>query len=143
MYNKQAFESGKTGGCGPWGRGKWGGFNRHQMGGYYRPPVNITETDTEYVIALFAAGLVKEKVKLTVSNEVLTLSYAAVDSDAKAETGRITHQEFSPRSFERLFQLNNKVLTDGISATYIDGILQVRLPKNPATTVPAQTIMVE
>jgi HSP20 family protein len=149
MYNKQAFESGNKGGCGSWtgpkfGRGKFGGRG-HNAWGAYRPPVNIEETDTKYVIVLYAAGLVKEKVKLTVKDDVLTISYAAVDSATEAsqtETGNVTYQEFSRRSFERSFQLNNKVLTDSISATYTDGILMVTLPKNPATNVPAQTITV-
>lgn len=165
MYNKQVFETGNKGGCGSWagatfgrggswagpkfGRGKFGGQG-HNAWGAYRPPVNIEETDTEYVIALYAAGLLKEKVKLTVKDDMLTISYEAVDSAGsdksteadKTATGRITYQEFSSRSFERSFQLNNKVLTDSISATYTDGILRVMLPKNPVTNVPAQTITV-
>ncbi len=154
MYTKQAFESGRKGGCsswaGPaWGLGKVGGRGQHTWGAY-RPPVNIEETGTDYVLSLYAAGLVKEKVKLTVKDDVLTISYAAApepdgtDSPASktAMTGRVTHQEFSSRSFERSFQLNKKVLVESISATYTDGILRVTLPKNPATNVPAQTIMV-
>ncbi|WP_255433079.1 Hsp20 family protein [Spirosoma sp. KUDC1026] len=34
------------------------------------------------------------------------------------------------------------MLTDGISASYADGILRVTLPKNPETNAPAQTINV-
>ncbi len=159
MHNKQAVESGNKGGCGSWsgrskfggpwagpafGRGKFGGRGQHAWGAY-RPPVNIEETDTEYVIALYAAGLVKENVKLTVKDDVLTISFQGADASTEAEkteTGRITYQEFSSRSFERSFQLNNKVLIESISATYTDGILKVTLPKNPATNVPAQTITV-
>ncbi|WP_020606255.1 Hsp20/alpha crystallin family protein [Spirosoma spitsbergense] len=155
MYNKQAFESEHKGGCGSWGGrskfgGSWGGpaFGRgtfggrgHRAWGAHRPPVNIEETDTEYVIALYAAGLVKEKVSLTVKDDVLTISYAP-DSAGKTETGNTTYQEFSTHSFERSFKLNNKVLIESISATYTDGILKITLPKNPATNVPAQTITV-
>lgn len=172
MYNKQAFESGNKGGCGAWGgrskfggpwagpafgRGKFGGRGQHAWGAH-RPPVNIEETDTNYVIALYAAGLVKENVKLTVKDDVLTISYAAVESApestagmdssgadfeaGKTERGNVTYQEFSNHSFERSFKLNNKVLIESISATYTDGILKVTLPKNPVTNVPAQTITV-
>ena len=154
MHNKQAFESGNKGGCGPWGRGgfggpfgrgKFGGRGRHWAGGFHRPPVNIEETDTGFVISLYAAALVKEKVMLTVKDDVLTISYpAAVDSAEtdNASTGNYTHQEFSSYPFERQFRLNEKVLTDNISANYADGVLTVTLPKNPATNVPAQTISV-
>lgn len=172
MHNKQEFESGHKGGCGSWagptfgrggfggpwagaafGRGKFGGRGRQWANGFHRPPVNIEETNSEFVISLYAAALVKEKVSLTVKDDVLTISYpaeSAVDSagtDAStegknAQTGNYTYQEFSSRAFERQFKLNSKVLTDGIAATYADGILKVTLPKNPATNVPAQTITV-
>ena len=167
MHSKQAFESEHKRNCGAWGgrskfggpwagpafgRGKFGGRGQHAWG-THRPPVNIEETDAEFVISLYAAGLVKENVKLTVKDDVLTIAYAAVDTAhaqtagtdsgaGKTETGNVTYQEFSNQPFERMFQLNNKVLVDTISATYTDGILRVTLPKNPATNVPAQTITV-
>lgn len=164
MYNKQAFQekqgfqSGNKSGCGsmgrggfggpmgrgPWGRGKFGGFfGRHGGPGFHQVPVNIEESDTEYVISLFAAGLVKENVKLAVKDDLLTISYQGSDANAEQETtGNYTHQEHSNRSFERLFQLNDKVITESISASYTDGILKVILPKNPETNKPAQTITV-
>lgn len=148
MYNKQAFQSGYKGGCGQmgrggfggkWGRGKFGGFWARQAGSFFQPPVNIQETDTEYIISLFAVGLVKENVKLSVKDDVLAISYEGADAST---TGSYTYQEYGNRSFERLFQLNDKVITENISASYADGILKVTLPKNPATNKPAQTISV-
>ena len=55
---------------------------------------------------------------------------------------KYTYQEYSQGSFERQFRLNNKVITETISASYADGILKVTLPKNPATNKPAQNITV-
>lgn len=143
---------GKFGGA--WGRGKFDGFRagsmfgRH-MGGSNQPPINIEETDDNYVISLFAAGLSKERVTLTVKDDVLRIAYPGADAgttqetaSGPANTGSYTYQEYSQRAFERAFRLNDKVLTDQISATYTDGILRVTLPKNPATNVPAQTITV-
>ena len=159
MYNKQAFEAGNKGNCGhwagpvfgrgkfggPWGRGKFGGFWGRHASGFHQVPVNIEETDTEYIISLFAAALVKENVKLAVKDDVLTISYQGADQSENAEnttTSNYTYQEHSNRSFERVFQLNNKVLTESISASYADGVLKVILPKNPETNKPAQTINV-
>ncbi|SOD82036.1 Hsp20/alpha crystallin family protein [Spirosoma fluviale] len=154
MYNKQAFQSGYKGGCGQmgrggfggkWGRGKFGGFWARHAGSMFQAPVNIQETDTEYIISLFAAGLIKENVKLSVKKDVLTISYEGTDAwamDEQATTGNYTYQEYGNRSFERSFQLNDKVITENISASYADGILKVVLPKNPATNKPAQTISI-
>jgi HSP20 family protein len=158
MYNKQAFEAGNKGGCGHWGRGKFGGqwgrgkyggfwggpFGRHG-GGFHQPPINIEETDTDYIISLFAADLVKENIKLSVKDDVLTVSYQGTESSAEAENttaSRYTYQEYGNRSFERSFRLNDKVLTETISASYANGVLKVILPKNPETNKPAQTISV-
>lgn len=126
--------------------GPWAGpaFGRH-AGGQNQPPVNIEETDAEYVISLFAAGLVKEQVTLTVKEDVLRVAYPGVDAGNNGESAssrNYTYQEYSRGSFERSFRLNDKVLVEGISASYADGILKVVLPKNPATNIPAQTISV-
>ncbi len=110
------------------------------MSRFNQPPVNIEETDSAYVISLFAAGLAKDKVTLTVKNDVLTISYPG--AEASETGGNYAYQEHRQGEFERQFQLNNKVLTDSISASYADGILKVTLPKNPATNIPAQTISV-
>ena len=116
MYNKQAFEAGNKGGCGPWGRGGFGGpmgrgkfggfwggpkFGRHG-GGFHKVPVNIEETDTEYVISLFAAALVKENVKLTVKDDVLTVSYQGTDQSTYTEnpaSDNYTYKEHTNHSF--------------------------------------------
>jgi HSP20 family protein len=126
---------------GPWGRGKFGGFGRRHAGWGAQPPVNIEETDTEFVISLFAAGLRKENVTLSVKDDVLTISYPGANAES-APQENYTYQEYSQGSFERQFRLNDKVMTESISASYADGILKVTLPKNPATNKPAQSITV-
>ncbi|GAB2568297.1 Hsp20/alpha crystallin family protein [Spirosoma areae] len=159
MYSKQAFEAGNKGGCGSMGRGKFGGhwagpaFGRGKAGGFWgrhaggvqQVPVNIEETDADYIISLFAADLVKENITLAVKDDVLTISYQGTDQSADTEdatTGNYTYKEHVNRSFERSFRLNDKVLTESITASYTNGVLKVTLPKNPATNKPAQTITV-
>ncbi|MFD2574213.1 Hsp20/alpha crystallin family protein [Spirosoma soli] len=154
MDYKQAYQSEHRSGCGPmgrskfgghWGRGKWGGFWGRHAGGMHQPPVNIEETDTAFVISLYAAGLIKENVTLTIKDNVLKISYPGTSQDTDAEQapkGNFTYQEYNQGGFERSFQLNNKVLTESITAQYADGVLKVTLPKNPETNQPAQTITV-
>lgn len=125
---------------GAWGKGKFGNFwNRHMSA---HPPVNIEENDNEFIISLIAAGLSKEKIALTVKNDMLTISYPGTDAESNP-AGNYSYQEYRQGGFERQFQLNNKVLTESISASYTDGVLKVTLPKNPETNIPAQTISVQ
>jgi HSP20 family protein len=152
MYSQQATSDRPNyqtyAGCG--GRARhWGKHFGHRAGPPWarQPvPVNIETTDASFVLTLFAAGLVKENIQLQVQDDVLTIAYQG--ADAGPETGeaapdaRYTRREFRNAAFERAFQLNGKVLVEGITAQYAEGILTVMLPKNPATTQPAQAIPV-
>lgn len=122
----------KFGGKAPWDKAFRGHFGN-------RKAANIEESNSLFKISLYAAGLVKSNFKISVSNDVLNISYNAPES---SEEGKYTHQEYQPSSFERSFQLNGKVLTNNISAEYIDGVLIVSLPKNPETNKPAQEVNV-
>ncbi|RQO30340.1 heat-shock protein Hsp20 [Taibaiella sp. KBW10] len=106
----------------------------------HRKAANIQENETEFIISLYAAGLQKEGFKIEVTGEdVLTIRYQA----AETQNGQqYIHQEYQPGSFERAFQLNGKVLTNQVQASYQDGVLWVTLPKNPDTNKPAQEVSI-
>lgn len=105
-----------------------------------RIAANISETGDGFEISLFAAGLQKELFQISVAaGDVLTVAYKAPEP---GNAGSFIYEEYQPASFERAFQLNGKVLTDQISASYTDGVLKITLPKNPETNKPAQEIQV-
>lgn len=131
-----------------WG-GKFGGhhqgrFSHHAQemfgNGFRRVPANIEETDESFIILLFAPALIKEDLKVVTKDDVLTISYTPKEEVKSAE--RFNRREYGNGSFERAFALNGKVLSEGILASYADGILKVTLPKNPETNVPAKDIAV-
>ncbi|TDE18283.1 Hsp20/alpha crystallin family protein [Dyadobacter psychrotolerans] len=142
--NQQGF-SRRGRGCGPFGKmfaGQFGGKeNWGKFPGQFgnRKAANIEESDSAFVISLYAAGLVKSNFKISVSEDVLSIAYN-LPENSNTDSARYTHREYQPGSFERSFQLNGKVLTDSISASYTDGVLSVTLPKNPETNKPAQEI---
>ncbi len=105
----------------------------------HHKPVNIIENEDNFTLLLFAPGLEKQFFKATVKDQVLKVSYQAPEVKDEA---KYVHQEFFASSFERAFQLSNKVLSENISANYENGVLKVTLPKNPETNQPAQDISV-
>ena len=105
----------------------------------HHKPVNIVENADNFTLLLFAPGLEKQFFKATVKDQVLKVSYETPEVKDEA---KYVHQEFFASSFERAFQLSNKVLSENISANYENGILKVTLPKNPETNQPAQDISV-
>lgn len=126
--------SNKFAGKGPWGKA----FSGH-LGN--RKAANIEEDSASFKISLYAAGLVKSNFKISVTNDVLSITYN-VPAGEGSNQSKYTYQEYEPGSFERSFQLNGKVVTDNISAEYTDGVLIVTLPKNPETNKPAQEVSV-
>lgn len=157
-HNQQGYGP-KNRGCGggPFSRmfsGKFGGqanggnpwekaFRGKAFPGHFdnRKAANIEENDSEFKISLYAAGLIKSNFKISVTNDVLSIAYNIPESSEKIEN-KYAYQEYEPSSFERSFQLNGKVLTESISANYIDGVMIVTLPKNPDTNKPAQEVNV-
>jgi HSP20 family protein len=117
-------------GCGP---GAWS-----QRRSQKNSPVNISETESEYVIQLYAPSLVKENFILTTKNDVLTIRY----KNEKSDSDRFTRREYRPEEIDRSFDLKGKVDVDKISASYSGGVLQVALPKTPAAQRPAQDVPV-
>lgn len=100
---------------------------------------NIEENEDAFILSLYAAGLEKSAFHISVNDNVLLIKYTAPEKEA---TSQYIYQEYVPKSFERAFELNGKVLTDEISATYIDGILTVHLPKDPESNKPAKEVFV-
>jgi len=94
------------------------------------PPVNVEEHDDKYVIALYAAGYDKTDFQVKLEDNMLIISVDKPENESDHYFERRRFQ-FKPGSFQREFELNDKIDKDGISAKYEEGILNVTLPKLP------------
>lgn len=137
-------ERGQWRGCGAWKNA--GHFaNAARFGRYFenrqqaQTPVNIRETADYYELFVFAPGLSKDAFNVSISDDVLIISAVAGNDEAGARSEWL-HHEYQRGGFERRFQLNNKIDTQGITARYNDGVLELTLPKAPGTS--AQEIAV-
>src|SRR5690606_11982499 len=90
--------------------------------------VNISEDQDSYHVELAAPGLKKEDFKLNVEDDVLRISVEKKEEKNKTEKG-YTRREFNYTNFSRSFTLPDSVNTDGIKASYKDGVLEIDLPK--------------
>ena len=98
-------------------------FHRHSL-----PPVNILEKESSFEIHLVAPGLKKENFQINLNENVLTISFKE-SAEKVEETGKITRKEFRISSFKRSFTLDQIIENEQISASYVDGILILSLPK--------------
>jgi HSP20 family protein len=105
------------------------------------PSVNVKETSENFIVEVAAPGMRKEDFKIELENNVLTIS-SEVQHENEEKEENYTRREFSYQSFQRSFNLNNRVVDDAnIVATYQDGILILTLPKkDEAKTKPSRLI---
>jgi HSP20 family protein len=109
------------------------------------PAVNVIETNDDFRIEVAAPGMKRDDFKVELDNGVLTISSERENKrEEKDDSGGYKRREFSYQSFQRSFTLpENKVDGDKIAARYVDGILQVTVPKKEGAKVkPAKQIEV-
>lgn len=107
-------------------------------------PVNIRETATSYELELVAPGLKKEDFRVSVDNNMLTVSFEHKDEQKEqGEGGKILRTEYRRQSFSRSFGLDDKVDAGSISARYADGILYLSVPKKPEAQQLTRSIEVQ
>lgn len=95
----------------------------------WSPLVDITEDEKEYLIKAELPEIKKEDVKLTVQDDVITIS--GERKYEKEEKGKKYHRvERAYGSFVRSFTLPEDADGTKVSAEYKDGILKVHLPKS-------------
>ena len=92
------------------------------------PSVNISETDTNFELALAAPGKTRKDFNVELDDHVLTVSSESKHED-ESKTDQYTRREFRYDNFQRSFRLPETVDTAGIKAKYDNGILTINLPK--------------
>lgn len=91
----------------------------------FSPPVDIEESSEGFILRADLPGVAQKDIKVHVVGDTITL---------RGER-QLTRKEGLHRvervhgTFERTFTLGTAVKTDGIQATYRDGVLEVRVPK--------------
>lgn len=95
----------------------------------WAPLVDIVEDDKEYLIKTGLPEIKKEDVKVSVEDDVLTIS--GERSFEKEEKGKKYHRvERAYGSFARSFTLPEDADAQKVAAEFKDGVLRVRLPKS-------------
>ncbi len=95
----------------------------------WMPIVDISETDSEYLIKAELPEVKKEDVKVTVEHGVLTIQ--GERRQEMEEKGKKFHRvERSYGSFVRSFTLPESIDEGGMKAEYRDGVLSLHLPKS-------------
>jgi len=109
---------------------RWAG-KEAPFGGTFSPPIDIYDDKDAIVVKAEMPGMKLEDIKLTVDDNVLTVSGERKLERADKQEGyhRI---ERAYGSFSRSFTLPNTVDSEHVEADLTDGVLTVRVPKKAA-----------
>lgn len=96
-----------------------------------QPKVNIVEHEGQFELQLALPGMRKEDFQIDLQEDTLTIrGEQRQECDCPSEAkGEYLRREFGLYSFSRSFSLPDTVDTEGVKASYTDGVLRVELPK--------------
>ncbi len=92
------------------------------------PPVDVSETDDEIVVTSELPGMKKEDIKLSLEDNVLTISGEKKEErEEKEKNFHLLERSFG--SFRRSVSLPTSIEAGKVKASYKDGVLTVTIPK--------------
>lgn len=95
---------------------------------YYNPPVDIYETDENFIINIELPGMEKEDISLTLSDDVLIIKGVRENGRSRSEEISYYHMEMNYGPFERRIRIPRNIDHDKMEVTYENGILIIELP---------------
>ncbi len=97
------------------------------------PLADVVETEFAYSVRMELPGLKRDDIHIHFSDGMLTIQGESITETREEE--EILHQERSQRSYRRTMRVPRRVDVEHIHAEFVDGLLEVVLPKlTEATT---------
>jgi HSP20 family protein len=112
------------------------------LDGASTPAVNIVESNSDYKLSIAAPGFKKDDFKVQVRDGLLMISGERGEENLE-EDERYTRREYAYSAFNRSFSVPENTEGDGVLAEYVDGVLQVKLPKKKTAEKPTIQISVK
>ncbi len=99
----------------------------------FQPALDVRSSETEVSFVADVPGVKEEDLDVTLENHVLTISgarkFAAADRQAARDRRRCSAAAYG--SFKRAFTLPENLDEEKLTAVLADGVLTVRIPKQP------------
>ena len=92
------------------------------------PKINVQQRDNSLVVEASVPGMKEEDIKVTLEEDLLTISGKKSDTAETSEDDAFYIREISMSEFSRSIKLNRDVVGDKINASLKDGLLHLVLP---------------
>ena len=93
------------------------------------PAANIIENKDAFLLELAAPGFEKENFSLQVEKDLLTITANRASNTESTTEQKFLRKEFLYENFKRSFNLPQTVNKEDIAAVYVNGVLNVTIPK--------------
>jgi len=100
--------------------------------GTWRPAVDITEREKDFVVTAEVPGLEEDDIHLSVKDNVLTLK-GEKKHEREEESENNYYRERLYGNFQRMIRFNSEIDPDEVNAEYENGVLTITLPKTKET----------
>jgi HSP20 family protein len=108
----------------------------------WTPLLDVSETDTEYLVRADLPAVKKEDVSVTVENDAVTIA-GERKFDREEKNERVHRRESFRGQFSRSLSLPDNADANGIRAESKDGVLTVHIPKSKTERSKAIEIKVQ
>ncbi|HYL01421.1 MAG TPA: Hsp20/alpha crystallin family protein [Steroidobacteraceae bacterium] len=108
----------------------------------WTPTLDVSETDSEYLVRADLPAVKREDVRVTVDNDAVTIA-GERKFDKEENSERVHRRECFRGTFSRSLSLPENANTSGIRAESKDGVLTVHIPKTKAERSKAIEIKVQ
>ena len=105
-------------------------------------PVNIRETEKDYVLEIVAPGMNKDDFQINLDNNTLTIS-AESKEESLNENEKQIRKEYRYQSFKRSFTIDENIDAENIAAKYLNGVLTLNLPFKTEVKSPVKQISIQ
>lgn len=100
---------------------------------YFRMPVDIKETDDEFILTAEIPGFTTDEIEIELSSDQLIIKAEHKSEDEKTDgegdKSRFVYRERRERKFMRRFNFRKPVDTTKATSSLKDGLLSITLPK--------------
>lgn len=108
----------------------------------WAPTLDVSETDSEYLVRADLPAVKKEDVSVTIDNDVLTIA-GERKFEKEEKSGKVHRRESFRGTFSRSLSLPDNANASGIRAESKDGVLTVHVPKTKTERTRAIEIKIQ
>ncbi len=105
------------------------------------PSHNLLRSDKGYELEMMVSGYAKENIDIDLKEEKMTVK-GHLPEAAQGDT-KFIRRGFRTENFEVVFTISDKINTDGITATCVNGVLRISLPFREEVVATPQRINIQ